>query len=72
MNEKTYNALKRIIAYIKDMRLAYEGQEKDKEAIEQWIDEVAKEYEPLENRCPKCGGWVDIYGHCINCPIEKN
>lgn len=52
MNKETYEALKRIIKYAKDMNiLRWKYYNKNSEyykeitAVESWIDEVAKEYE---------------------------
>lgn len=41
MNKKTYEALKRILAYFKDLPLEICG---DIKQVEDWLDEVAKEY----------------------------
>jgi len=55
MNKETYEALKRIIYTINDV-YDIKPNQKDIKQVEDWIDEVAKEYESDKwNECLKCG-----------------
>lgn len=49
MNRKTYEALKRIMKQVFKIKYGYGQSNKDIEQIESWIDEVAKEYDEVEN-----------------------
>ena len=73
MNKETYEALRRIMDIVQKKIWLMTGEKgktakADRKQIEDWIDEVAKEYEEeIEEICPICQEEKSVAHECQNC-----